>query len=220
MSDDEVVEEEITDDAGTESVEDTPSEDEATEDVVAEEDADGEAESADGDVDDSASVEDEPVEAPPAERYGCPLSMSRDQEVIHPSCDAWFEVATAMLADGWTMCVDLTAVDYLSYDISRNLPAGVKPERFEVVASFLSHGRRDRIRARVQVADDDPTIASIYQLYPGTDHLEREVYDMFGIEFEGHPDLSRILMPETWEGHPLRKDFAVGSIPIQFKAGR
>lgn len=65
---------------------------------------------------------------------------------------------------------------------------------------------------------DDPSIESLYAVYPGTDFLEREVYDLFGIRFVGHPDPSRILMPESWEGHPLRKDFAIGAIPVQFKA--
>jgi NADH-quinone oxidoreductase subunit C len=94
----------------------------------------------------------------------------------------------------------------------------VDPERFEVVASFVSHQRRERIRLRTQVPGDDPAVDSLYAIFPGTDFLEREVYDLFGITFHGHPDLSRILMPETWEGHPLRKDYAIGAIPVQFKA--
>jgi len=69
----------------------------------------------------------------------------------------------------------------------------------------------------VQVPESDPTIASLYSIYPGADALEREVYDLLGVAFEGHPDLSRIMMPEHWEGHPLRKDYATGAIPVQFK---
>ncbi|MCP4226867.1 MAG: NADH-quinone oxidoreductase subunit C [Actinomycetia bacterium] len=122
-----------------------------------------------------------------------------------------------MLADGWNMCVDVTAVDYLNHR-GRRLPEGIKGERFEVVASLLSYQRRQRMRARIQVPADDPTVDSLYDLYPGTDFLEREVYDLMGIVFNGHPDLSRILMPEKWEGHPLRKDYSTGSIPVQFKA--
>lgn len=150
--------------------------------------------------------------------YCCPVTRSRGQRVIHPSRDRWIEVAAAMLADGWNMCVDVTAVDYSTYAAARDLPPGVNAERFELVASFISHARRERIRARIQIPADDPTIDSLYHLYPGTDYLEREVFDLMGIAFTGHPDLSRILMPETWDGHPLRKDYAVGAIPVQFKA--
>ena len=64
----------------------------------------------------------------------------------------------------------------------------------------------------------EPSIASVCDLFPGVEAMEREAYDMFGIAFEGHPDLTRILMPDEWSGHPLRKDYAVGRIPVQFKA--
>jgi NADH-quinone oxidoreductase subunit C len=74
------------------------------------------------------------------------------------------------------------------------------------------------VRLRVQVPDEEPVVPTLWELYPGTEALEREVFDMFGIVFEGHPDPTRILMPEDWEGHPLRKDYAVGRIPVQFKA--
>jgi NADH-quinone oxidoreductase subunit C len=152
------------------------------------------------------------------EAYGCPVTFSRGQRTIHPTRDQWLDVAGQLLADGWNMCIDVTSVDYSAYQAVRDLPAGIAGERFEVVVSFISHARRDRIRARIQVPADDPTIDSLYALYPGSDYLEREVYDLMGIGFEGHPDLSRILMPETWDGHPLRKDYAVGVIPVQFKA--
>jgi NADH-quinone oxidoreductase subunit C len=172
------------------------------------------------------SAQDQPPDAEAAEAadteteesaYGCPVSWSQDQKVIHVPRDRWLAVAHELHADGWNMCVDVTSVDYLQYAADRRLPASVTAERYEVVASFISHERRERIRARAQVPADDPSIASLYALFPGTDYLEREVYDLMGITFEGHPDLSRILMPETWTGHPLRKDYAVGSIPVQFK---
>jgi NADH-quinone oxidoreductase subunit C len=98
------------------------------------------------------------------------------------------------------------------------LPADVTPERFEVVAGLLNLNDRTRVRLRTQVPDSDATIASLFTLHPGSEALEREVFDMFGIVFDGHPDLTRILMPEDWEGHPLRKDYAIGRIPVQFKA--
>ncbi|MGF1599810.1 MAG: NADH-quinone oxidoreductase subunit C [Acidimicrobiales bacterium] len=169
----------------------------------------------DAETDDSESTE---TGLTVEEAYGFPVTWSRGQRVIHPDRDAWRALAVELLADGWNMCVDLTAVDYLSLGGLREVPPGVTPERFEVVASFVSHQRAERLRARVQVPADDPTIDSLYAIYPGTDFHEREVFDLFGITFAGHPDQSRILMPETWEGHPLRKDYAVGAIPVQFKA--
>jgi NADH-quinone oxidoreductase subunit C len=115
------------------------------------------------------------------------------------------------------MCVDLTATDYLLMP-QRAMPVGVAAERFEVVVNLLSLTARQRIRLRVQVPADDPTIDSLFDLHPGTEAMEREVFDMFGITFTNHPDLTRILMPEDWEGHPLRKDYDRGAIPVQFSA--
>ena len=171
-----------------------------------------------------AEMAEPPGEAPTpgAEvRYGAPLDdgrMARGQAVAHPARQDWWGTAAAARDDGFDQLADLTAVDYLDYGAARALPAGVQPERFEVVAGLLSHGRRERLRLRVQVPEDDPTLPTLFDLWPGAESLEREVYDMFGIVFEDHPDLSRILMPEDWPGHPLRKDYDSGRIPVQFKA--
>jgi len=86
------------------------------------------------------------------------------------------------------------------------------------VLQLLDRQQRRRLRIRVQVPEDDPVLPSLFDLWPGTEAMERETFDMFGISFDGHPDLTRILMPEDWIGHPLRKDYGVGRIPVQFKA--
>ena len=94
---------------------------------------------------------------------------------------------------------------------------GVDGERFELVVLLISHVERERLRLRVQVPETDPTVPTLFEVHPGAEAPEREVFDMFGIAFEGHPDLTRILMPEDWDGHPLRKDYGIGRIPVQFK---
>jgi NADH-quinone oxidoreductase subunit C len=137
---------------------------------------------------------------------------------LHPTRDRYVEVVTALRDEGFNVCVDVTAVDEL-LNTARVLPEEVEAERFEVVANFLSHERRERVRVRVQVPEDDPHVESLFELHPGTEALEREVYDLFGVVFDGHPDMTRILMPDDWEGHPLRKDYSVGQIPVQFKGG-
>jgi NADH-quinone oxidoreductase subunit C len=81
--------------------------------------------------------------------------------------------------------------------------------RFEVVYSLLSMPRKDRVRLKVKLNGDDPNLSSLTSLWPAADFFEREVFDLFGVRFQGHPNLRRILMPEDWEGHPLRKDYPV-----------
>ena len=152
----------------------------------------------------------------PVTLHDCPVTDSLGQTVVHVDRDRYLEVIKALADDGYAMCVDLTAVDYLEY-LDRPLPDGVSPERFEVVVNLLDLADPRRIRVRVQVPESEPVVASLFDLHPGTEAMEREVFDMFGIAFFDHPDLTRILMPEDWIGHPLRKDYAVGSIPVQFK---
>ena len=104
---------------------------------------------------------------------------------------------------GFTYLADLTAVDFYE----------VKSPRFEVVYQLHRFGENyednSRIRVKTELADDNPTIDSVTSLWTGADWLEREVYDMFGIIFNNHPDLRRILMPEDYDEFPLRKDFDV-----------
>ncbi len=167
------------------------------------------------------STEVEQTDAPePAEMlHDCPLVDSLGQSVVHVDRARYVEVMKALVDEGYEMCVDLTAVDYSEF-MHRALPDGVVGERFEVVVNLLDIGRRRRLRVRVQVPQSDAELPTLFDLYPGTEAMEREVYDMFGITFTDHPDPSRILMPEDWIGHPLRKDYAVGQIPVQFKGAR
>jgi len=149
--------------------------------------------------------------------HGAPMSTSRGQAVVHPDREAYLAVVKALRDEGFDLCADVCGADYLSHP-GRPLPEGVVPERFEVVVNLVNRRERRRIRVRVQVPATDARVASLFDLYPGSEAMEREAFDMFGIEFTDHPDLTRILMPEDWEGHPLRKDYSVGRIPVQFKA--
>ncbi len=88
--------------------------------------------------------------------------------------------------------------------------------RLGVHYELLDMARVDRITVKLRLPTDDPTVASVTPRWPTADHQEREVYDMFGVIFEGHPDLRRILMPEDYEGYPQRRDFPVGGEPVHF----
>jgi len=138
------------------------------------------------------------------------------QEVVFPTREQYVAVVGGYRDGGFEMCADLCGVDYLSHP-ARRLPEGVVPERFEVVVNLLSLSQARRVRARVQVPESDAVVGTLFDLYPGVEAMEREAYDLFGIVFAGHPDMTRILMPEDWEGHPLRKDYGVGRVPVQFK---
>lgn len=148
--------------------------------------------------------------------HGCPVDSRQGPAVVHCNRHDYLPLMTALKADGYDLPVGVTGVDYLTHP-GRDLPAGIGPERFEVVVELLSLVHRRRVRVRCQVPAHDPTVPTIFDLWPGTEAHERETYDMFGISFAGHPDPSRILMPEDWEGHPLRKDYDAGHIPVQFK---
>ena len=122
-------------------------------------------------------------------------------QLAFPRRETYKEMVAAFRAAGFELCSDLCAVDYLSHP-GRSLPEGTKAERFEVVVNLLSLSSRQRVRIRVQVPESDPTVDSVVDIYPGVDSMEREAFDLIGIIFEGHP---------------LRKDYGVGRVPVQFK---
>jgi NADH-quinone oxidoreductase subunit C len=108
---------------------------------------------------------------------------------------------------GFDLLVDVTCVDYLNYRDAR--------DRFGLVYLLASTATNERLTVRVFVNEPDVTVPSVYPLWNGANWLEREVYDMFGIRFEGHPDLRRILMPDEFTAFPLRKDY-----PLQGRGER
>ncbi|MEC7820542.1 MAG: NADH-quinone oxidoreductase subunit C [Actinomycetota bacterium] len=109
--------------------------------------------------------------------------------------------------EGYEMLVDLTVVDWYRK----------RDSRFELVINLLSLSKKRRIRIISAFPENNLECKTLTDIYPGANFYEREAFDMYGITFEGHPDLTRILMPDDWVGHPLRKDFGLGKIPVQFK---
>lgn len=135
------------------------------------------------------------------------LEDSHGQEVVRLGAARWLEFAQAAREAGFNMCADITVVDWFRH----------RRDRFEVVVNLLSRPQRRRLRVLIALPADEPTLDSVVSVWPGAGFGEREAYDMYGVTFEGNPDLTRILMPDDWEGYPLRKDFAVGAVPVQFK---
>jgi NADH-quinone oxidoreductase subunit C len=119
--------------------------------------------------------------------------------------------ALAGLRDGgYRMLTFLTCVDHLADS------SGQWPERFELVYQLRNLDTRDQIRVRAFIGGDPPQVASVSDLFPPANWEERETYDMFGVVFDNHPDLTRILMPDDWVGYPLRRDYPVGGEPVEF----
>lgn len=102
--------------------------------------------------------------------------------------------------------------DFCSYITATDWSALKKTPRFEVIYQLLSLSKHTRMRVKAGVPEDDPTIQSVYPVWQVADWMERETFDMFGIVFLNHPDLRRILLPDDWEGHPLRKEFPLGGV--------
>lgn len=124
----------------------------------------------------------------------------RDQETLIIQRDRALEALKAARDElGYEMLADVTAVDYLKLD--------GHPERFAVVWNLLSLSQEARVRLKAYVPEEDPTVASATPVWAAADWGEREAFDMFGLEFKGHPQLKRILMPEDFGSHPLRKDY-------------
>jgi NADH/F420H2 dehydrogenase subunit C len=165
----------------------------------------------------SGDVVADEVAAVLCERFDGVFRESCGQPVVYLDRARLAEAATHLRdEEQFTMCVDVTAVDHLTNG-AHIVPDGVEPERFEVVCNLLSNARNRRIRIICQVPESDPRVPSITPIYGGANFAEREVFDLFGIAFDGHPELTRILMPDDWEGHPLRKDFAPARVPVTFK---
>ena len=106
--------------------------------------------------------------------------------------------ALTMRDAGYNFFEDLTAVDWFP-----------SSPRFQLSYHLVSHGFKERIRLRLLLEAENPAVESITSVWAGSDYYEREVFDLFGIRFEGHPNLRRIMLPEDWQGHPLRKDYPV-----------
>ena len=167
-----------------------------------------------------------------AQRDGADMAtVTVEREQIREAC----EHARDQL--GFEMCVDLVATDYLGWgdvgvsgyigtaagrDLMKPMTQGLqvlpdtKPKRFSVSYHLLAL-TQGAPRVRLQCwADDGESVPSVVSVWPTCDWHERETFDLMGIEFEGHPNLERLLMPEDWEGHPLRKDYPLGGEPVRF----
>ena len=132
--------------------------------------------------------------------------------------DAWVTVdadniRTALQSlkdDGYRLLSFLTCVDHLA-DSSRTWPA-----RYELVYQLRNLDSKEQLRVRAFIDGDPPHIDSVHDLFPPANWDERETYDLFGVVFNDHPELTRILMPDDWVGHPLRRDYPVGGEVVEF----
>lgn len=137
------------------------------------------------------------------------IIVDRDELTLEIAREHLVGVARALRDDPslrFELCSSVSGVDYLG---ARN--------RLHSVAHLTSMTYRRRIRLEVGVSVDDPHLPSLTGVYPGADWQERETYDLFGIVYDGHPGLTRILMPDDWDGFPQRKDYPLGGIPVQYK---
>ena len=141
--------------------------------------------------------------------------------------DHWVTVPAARIrealkeaqGEGYDFFSFITCVDHLARDDGRppfSGPPDGDPPRFEMVYELRDRERGRLLRIRAFLPAEDPVIDSAHDLFGPANWDEREVWDLFGVRFEGHPDLTRILLPDDWVGHPLRRDFPVGGDPVDF----
>jgi NADH-quinone oxidoreductase subunit C len=146
---------------------------------------------------------------PQAEQAVQKVVVDRGELTLHIAREHLTGVAGALRDDPslrFELCVGVSGVDYLG-----------SVNRLHSVVHLMSMTYRRRVRLEVSVSLDDPHVPSLTALYPTADWQERETYDMFGIVYDGHPALTRILMPDDWDGHPQRKDYPLGGVPVQYK---
>jgi NADH-quinone oxidoreductase subunit C len=125
-------------------------------------------------------------------------TLDRKQAIVLVEAAKWAAVCHFIRDDEkFNLLADLTAVDWPK-----------RERRFDIVANLYSFAKNERLRLKAHVGESE-TIASLVPLWPTANWLEREIFDMFGIRFHGHPNLKRILLPDEWQGHPLRKDYDI-----------
>lgn len=139
--------------------------------------------------------------------FGAKGSEFRDQAKAVVPADQIVAAAKALRDQhGFNMLAALSAVDYWPQ----------REPRFHIVYEFKNIAQKARLEVRVPLNGDEPELNSISEIFPNANWHERELWDMFGIRMQNHPDLRRILMPEDWVGHPLRKDYPLGYEEVQF----
>jgi NADH-quinone oxidoreductase subunit C len=126
-------------------------------------------------------------------------------EVAPPAIHDVLELLRDDEAEAWPHLMSLHGCDYYPDE-----------PRLSVHYQLLSRERLDRLGVKLRIGAEEPVVPSVVDLFPTADYQEREVFDMFGVRFDGHPDLRRILMPEDYEGHPQRRDFPMGGEPVLF----
>lgn len=139
---------------------------------------------------------------PLTDKFGLSPSEFRDNRRVTVGADRLYALlATLKTSHGFDMLVDITCVDYLEYEGAT--------DRFGVVYCLLNMETGERLIVKTFVNDPNPSLPTVTTLWLGADWMEREVWDMFGVTFTGHADLRRILMPDEFSAHPLRKDYPI-----------